>query len=356
MNNVSKKQAPSLIAPSMRRTHAEQRTAVVPADTTYLVPEQFKILVADDSRIYRSLVESVLAPEGHTLVFAENGHEALEAIANHQPSLLISDWEMPDITGPELCRKIRLDQERYIHIILLTSNTEKEQIIEGLAAGADDYLTKPFHSGELLARVGVGRRVAELHRQIHAKNLLLEQLARTDSLTGLANRRAIEEWTKRELSGAERHGFSFWLAIADLDHFKTINDSYGHEAGDLVLKKFAGILKGNTRSSNICGRIGGEEFVIALSHGDRADVEIAVDRIRRQLEAEEFPFEGIVVKATASFGIAGFRGSKAPDLVELLRNADEALYRAKREGRNRLEFSLPLLGGDGAAERGHTKS
>jgi two-component system, cell cycle response regulator len=356
MNNASEKRTPSLTAAGMRRKQAEQRTAVVPADTTHLVPEQFKILVADDSRIYRSLVESVLAPEGHTLVFAENGHEALEAMANHQPSLLISDWEMPDITGPELCRKIRLDQERYIHIILLTSNTEKDQIIEGLAAGADDYLTKPFHSGELLARVGVGRRVAELHRQIHAKNLLLEQLARTDCLTGLPNRRDIEEWTKRELSGAARHGFSFWLAIADLDHFKTINDSYGHEAGDLVLQRFAAILKENTRSSNICGRIGGEEFVIALSHGDRAGVETAVDRIRRQLATEEFPFGGRVVKVTASFGIAGFHGNNAPDLDELLRSADEALYRAKREGRNRLEFSVALLGDGGAAETGHTKS
>src|SRR4029077_18410827 len=107
MNNVSERRVPSLIAASMRRKHAEQHTAVVPADTTYLVREQFKILVADDSRIYRSLVEKVLAPEGYTLVFAENGYEALQAMANHQPSLLISDWEMPDITGPELCRKIR---------------------------------------------------------------------------------------------------------------------------------------------------------------------------------------------------------------------------------------------------------
>ncbi len=341
MNNASEKQATSSIS-TIRGKKAEQGTAVISTDTTCLAPDQFKILVADDSRIYRSLVENVLAREGHTVIFAENGREALEAIVNHQPSLLITDWEMPDLTGPELCRKIRQGHERYIHIILLTSNTAKDQIIEGLAAGADDYLTKPFHPGELLARVAVGRRVAELHRQIHAKNLLLEQLAQTDSLTGLPNRRAVQEWTKRELSGAARHGFSFWLAMADLDHFKNINDCYGHEAGDQVLKGFARILKENTRSSNICGRIGGEEFVIALSHADRTGVETAVERIRSQLEAAEFLFDGIVVKATVSFGITGFRGTNAQSFDELLRNADEALYRAKRRGRNRLEFTLPF--------------
>lgn len=303
------------------------------------LPEQFKILVADDSRVYRSLVESVLARDGHTVVFAKNGREALEAIAIHQPRLLITDWEMPDITGVELCRKIREEHERYIHIILLTSNTEKDQIIEGLAAGADDYLTKPFHEGELLARVAVGRRVAELHRQIHAKNLLLEQLARTDSLTGLPNRRAIEDWANRELSGAGRHGYAFWFAMADLDRFKSINDTYGHEAGDIVLRRFAEILRANTRTSNMCGRIGGEEFVIALSHVDRAGVEIAVERIRQQFEAEEFLFDGIAMKATASFGVAGFCGSNAPGLDELFRSADAALYAAKGNGRNQLKFA-----------------
>jgi diguanylate cyclase (GGDEF)-like protein len=336
--SVSQKSGRPMVSPKTRRLSARQ-DATAGTGTILATPEQFKIVVADDSRIYRSLVETTLVQEDYIVLFAENGREALAAMAKHHPCLVVTDWEMPDISGIELCKKIRQDYESYVHIILLTSNTKKDQIVEGLAAGADDYLTKPFHPGELLARVAVGRRVAELHRQIQAKNLLLEELAQTDSLTGLPNRRAIEDWTKRELSGAERHGFELWVAIADLDHFKRINDTYGHEVGDMVLKRFAGVLRRNTRASNLCGRIGGEEFVIALSHVDRAGVETAIERIRLQFEAEEFSFGGRVLKATASFGIAAFQGSLDPSPDTLLRNADAALYRAKHEGRNRVEFS-----------------
>jgi two-component system, cell cycle response regulator len=301
--------------------------------------ETFKIVVADDSRVYRTLVESVLARKGYEVVFARNGLEALQAVAEHEPFLVITDWEMPDITGIELCRQIRLEHESYTYIILLTSNTDKDQVIEGLAAGADDYLTKPFHPGELVARVGVGRRVADLHRQIQKKNALLKELALTDPLTGLPNRRAIEDWTTRELNGAARHGFAFWISVADLDHFKSINDQHGHDAGDIVLKRFAELLRANTRSSNMCGRNGGEEFVLGVTHVDKKGIEIAIERIRQQFEAERFTFGDKVTGVTASFGIAGFCGKRAPNFDELLRNADEALYAAKREGRNRLEFS-----------------
>lgn len=302
--------------------------------------ESFKIVIVDDSPVYRKLVENTLGPEGYTVRIAKNGREAIDALAEHQPHLLITDWEMPDITGIELCRKIRREQDSYTYVILLTSNAKKSQIIEGLAAGADDYLTKPFHRGELLARVAVGRRIGELHRQIHAKNLLLEQLALTDPLTGLSNRRAVEDWAGRELSGAARHGFPLWMSIADLDNFKNVNDSYGHEAGDTVIKKFAELLKANTRASNMCGRIGGEEFVVAISHADRAGVQIAIERIRREFEAEMFTFDGNVFGVTASFGIAGLQGRDGMSLDELFRDADAALYRAKRKGRNRIEFAF----------------
>jgi len=253
--------------------------------------------------------------------------------------LVITDWEMPDITGIQLCGQIRSDLGSYTYIILLTSNTDKDQIIRGLAAGADDYLTKPFHSGELLARVAVGRRIIELHREIQAKNRLLEELALTDPLTGLPNRRAIEDWAVRQLSGATRHGFSFWVVMADLDSFKSVNDTYGHEAGDVALKRFADLLRTNTRASNMSGRIGGEEFVVVITHIEKPNIQIAVDRIRHQFEAEEFRFAGRILGVTASFGISGFQGGEAPQFSQLLKDADSALYAAKRAGRNRLEFA-----------------
>lgn len=304
-----------------------------------LPAESFKIVVVDDSPVYRKLVEGVLAEERYTVSFAKNGSEALKALTEQRPSLVITDWEMPDISGLELCRKIRAEHNSYTYVILLTSNSEKDRVIEGLAAGADDYLTKPFHSGELLARVAVGRRMVELHWEIQQKNRQLRELALTDSLTGLPNRRALDEWSRRVLKGAARHGFPFWIVLADLDHFKLVNDSYGHESGDVVLKRFADLLRRHTRSSNICGRIGGEEFITVMTHVDEPGVQIAMERFRQQLEAESFSLQGNVVKITASFGVAGFEGERAPTLEELLRNADAALYEAKRKGRNRIEFA-----------------
>ena len=302
--------------------------------------QEFKILVADDSRLYRKLVEETLAQEQYTVCVAKDGREASDLLAGHRPALVITDWDMPDITGIELCGRIRSDQDSYTYIILLTSNTHKDQIIRGLAAGADDYLTKPFHSGELLARVAVGRRIVELHREIQAKNRLLEELALTDSLSGLPNRRAIEDWAVRQVSGAARHGFPFWIVMADLDSFKSVNDAHGHEAGDIVLKRFADLLRANTRASNICGRIGGEEFVVVITHVEKPNVQTAVDRIRRQLEAETFTFCGHALGVTASFGISGFEGGESsPKFSQLLRQADTALYAAKRAGRNRIEFA-----------------
>lgn len=239
----------------------------------------------------------------------------------------------------ELCEAIRRDfNQSYSYLILLTSHTNKEQVIEGLAAGADDYLTKPFHPGELVARVGVGRRIIELHRQVEAKNRQLEELALTDPLTGLHNRRAIDLWVSSQLSAAARHDFSIWVAMADLDRFKIVNDTHGHDAGATVLKSFAEILKANTRKSNICGRLGGEEFLMVLTHVDKEQVRISIERVRSYFEKEEFKFGADVIRVTASFGVTGFRGPHAPEFNVLLARADAALYSAKHKGRNRIEF------------------
>jgi two-component system, cell cycle response regulator len=302
------------------------------------------VLVADDSPVYRKLVEGALAQHGYLVSFAKNGREAIDLVSDSQPTLLITDWEMPDLTGVELCSRIRCSENTsFTYIILLTSKTNKDQLIEGLAAGADDYLTKPFHPGELLARVAVGRRMAELHREVQTKNRLLEELSRTDSLTGLPNRRAIEDWATTALQGAARHGIPLWVVMADLDHFKTVNDTYGHETGDFVLKRFAQILRSNIRSADICGRLGGEEFVAIITYGDRIGIQTAVDRLREEFARERFEHSATIFQATASFGIAGFQGRHAPSFQQLLRDADTALYTAKRAGRNRSEFAVECV-------------
>ena len=303
--------------------------------------EEFRVLVADDSPIYSTLIRQALGTEPCSLLFARNGNEAINLFAERRPHLVVTDWVMPEVSGPELCRRIRQDfGETYTYLILLTSNSEKDSVIEGLATGADDYLTKPFHPGELVARVAVGRRIIELQNEIQSKNRLLEQLALTDPLTQLPNRRAIDVWAPRQLSAAVRHGFALWVAMTDLDFFKKINDTYGHAAGDAVLQGFAEILKNNTRKSNICGRIGGEEFLLVLTHAEKNNVELAVDRVRRELEEHVFNFAGQEIRATASFGIAGFQGTRGPDFNQLIAAADAALYAAKQKGRNRIEFSV----------------
>jgi diguanylate cyclase (GGDEF)-like protein len=297
------------------------------------------VLVADDSPVYLKLVEQALEGQDYRVTFARTGREALELFAQNAPDIVITDWMMPDVSGLDLCQRIRKSELSYTYVILLTSISDKNMVVKGLAAGADDYLTKPFDPGELCARIGVGRRIICLQRDIEAKNLLLQEAARTDSLTGLPNRRAIEEWAERQIRGATRHGYPLWVILADLDSFKNVNDSYGHDAGDVVLQKFAEVLRGTTRASDICGRMGGEEFVMVLTHVDRNSIVPTVDRLREQFASLVFHFGDKTTSVTSSFGIAGFEGKGHPEFFHLLRQADAALYAAKHAGRNRVELA-----------------
>ncbi len=301
----------------------------------------YEVLVVDDSPVYRKLVEQVLSGEPYSLIFASNGAEAVDLYQRHCPCIVITDWMMPDFSGLELCERIRADNTRpYTYIILMTSNIEKGNVVKGLQAGADDYLTKPFDPGEMLARIGVGRRITDLNREIALKSQKLEEAARTDPLTGLPNRRAIEDWTGRQLRGAARHGYWLWVVLGDIDCFKTINDTFGHDAGDIVLKTFADILKKNTRASDISGRLGGDEFLLVITHVDPKQVEATVNRFREQFAALSFPFQGRSVSVTASFGVAGFHSKDAAEFSALVRKADQMLYEAKRAGRNLVRISL----------------
>ncbi len=301
------------------------------------------VLVADDSKVSRKTVQSALAPEHYTVLAAVSGQEALDLFATYRPAVVITDWLMPDLSGLELCQRIReVSQDSYTYIILLTVLTDKKKVVKGLEAGADDYLTMPFHPEELLARVRAGLRIVKLQRELQAKNRRLGKMARADALTGLLNRRAILDWTSGQLHGAARYGHSLWIVMADLDHFKTVNDTYGHDAGDTVLKRFAKILKANTRLSDNCGRFGGEEFLLVMTHLDAEGVRVAVERIRQQFAVEQFDAHNKSFVVTASFG-AALAGGEAPDLHGLLMQADTALYSAKRNGRNRVEIGTTEL-------------
>jgi two-component system chemotaxis response regulator CheY len=297
--------------------------------------QDLQVLVVDDSPVYRKLVEHALEGNPYSLTFAKSGREALDLFARHSPAIVITDWMMPDLSGLELCQRLRADVHRgYTYIILLTSIAEKDNVVKGLAAGADDYLTKPFDPGELLARIGVGRRIIDLHRQIDAKNKLLEEMAHSDPLTGLPNRRAIEDWAARQLRGAARHGFPYWVVLADLDSFKSVNDTHGHAGGDLLLREFGDILKSFTRASDICGRLGGDEFLMVITHVEADGLYKTIERLREKLADYQFEIGNEKVSITASFGIAGFSGKDTLDFTTLVRRADKALYAAKRAGKN----------------------
>ena len=299
------------------------------------LPSKYEVLIVDDSPVYAKLFQQMLSAQHYSLSFACNGREALSIYQHKSPDIIITDWIMPEFSGLELCERIRADKaSAYTYIILMTSNTEKGGVVRGLEAGADDYLVKPFDSSEMLARFGVGRRIIDLHRQLENKSAQLEEVACTDALTGLPNRRAIEDWANKQLKGAERHGFPMWVVLCDLDSFKRINDSFGHEAGDTVLRTFADTLRKLTRTSDMCGRLGGDEFLIVISHVSDDNIGPTINRFRELFSSLSFPFAGQSVSISATFGVAGSQSGNLKDFDALVRKADEMLYQAKRAGRN----------------------
>jgi two-component system cell cycle response regulator len=295
-----------------------------------------RILIAEDSPLCQKLVETALTNQPYEVRFAASGQEALTLFEADRPDILIADWMMPPPSGLELCREVRKQTGGYTYIILMTSKSEKENLIEGLDAGADDYVTKPFDAGELLARIRVGCRIIQMSRDIENRNTELEEAVRTDHLTGLPNRKAVEEFASKQLEAARRHGFPLWVVVADLDKFKLVNDTHGHSAGDDAIKRFADLLKANTRSADMSGRLGGDEFVLVISHGEKKAILQTIDRLRADFAGEPFNSNGPGIQVTASFGIAGFQASSDKTLADLLIRADKALYSAKSAGRNQV--------------------
>ena len=304
-----------------------------------------RVLVVEDSALSRKLVEHALDDPRYKLEFAKDGREAIARFSGAAADIVITDWELPDITGIDLCRKIRraLPPGIYAYVIVLTSNSDKASVSQGLAAGADDYVTKPFDAEELRARVGVGRRIIEMHRELEVRSQRLLHESRTDPLTGLANRRAIEEWAVKQIAGATRHGFPLCLILAEVDSYHQANDLFGRTAGDAMLVAFAAVLKRNTRASDICGHFGGAQFIVVLSHVDVRNAEVVLDRIRQQFEGRPSTVDRSATAPQVSFGIASANGRAPFDLDSLMHDADAALREAKGAVKAKSEAKNPAI-------------
>ena len=299
-----------------------------------------KILIADDSIVSRHLLEATLRKWGYEVMVACDGAEALELLQREDaPSLIILDWMMPGMTGVEVCRRIReRDSEPYTYILLLTSKSQKEDLIEGMDAGADDYITKPFDQNELQVRLRAGTRLVDLQSQLLKAREDLRDQATRDSLTRLWNRSSILTELGRELARAQRECRPLGVVIVDLDHFKQVNDTYGHLAGDAVLREAARRMQNSIRQYDSIGRYGGEEFLILFPGCSATDSYAQADRLRKQLGQAEMSVNDQSLRITASFGVTTAMPGETWTEEALIRKADEALYVAKKSGRNRVEI------------------
>jgi len=298
------------------------------------------VLVAEDDPVSRRILLSWLQKWNYRVVTAENGAEAWEAMQQENaPQMVILDWMMPEMDGIEVCRRIRsCGQGPYRYVLLLTAKDDKQDIVTGLEAGADDYLTKPFNVDELRARVRAGRRILELQHALIEVQQELQFEAAHDRLTSVWSRGAILDVLQKELLRSQRTGEALGVIMVDLDHFKTINDAYGHLVGDKVLREVARRLERSVRGYDFVGRYGGEEFLIIVPGCDAAGLRSSSERLRRAIAEQAVETEAGRVSTTISVGLvsAHLGGQKPLSHEELIRAADEALYSAKRNGRNRI--------------------
>lgn len=314
---------------------------IVVAEPGSLAGFPLRILAAEDNPVFQSMLRTMLTRWGYETVIAQDGNEAWKLLQSADPPrMAILDWMMPGMDGVELCRRVRAAaREPYVYILLLTARTDSQDLVDGIEAGADDYLTKPFNSHELHARIRAGMRIIELQRQLVLAREELRDQATHDGLTGLLNRSTILTLLERELMRGEREKHPVSLLLIDLDRFKSINDSYGHLAGDAVLQEATRRMKSAIRGYDAIGRYGGEEFLVVLPDCASVDAAARAERIRFAMAADPFSTLEVPLRVTCSIGVS-FRSNPHPvDARHLVREADEALYLAKRTGRDRVEVA-----------------
>jgi diguanylate cyclase (GGDEF)-like protein len=299
----------------------------------------WRILLVDDEPTQRLIMARLLKRAGYEVETASNGREALQKIEAGDFQLMITDWEMPEMDGIALCSALRSSQTKgYIYTILLTARDAIEHVVTGLQAGADDYLTKPVIEPELIARLSTGKRIVTLERSLRQANEENRRLSITDPLTGAYNRRYLMEQLPREIERAARYGRQLSVIMCDVDHFKKINDTHGHLAGDEVLKWFVRQLQAGVRACDWLARYGGEEFIIVLPETIVANAATAAEHLRKQIAQATFDLDGAQFAVTASFGVSGWR-DRVPHgatLDALIAKCDAGVYASKAGGRDRI--------------------
>jgi len=309
-----------------------------------------RILLAEDNLGLRRLLEDLLARWGYQVLTALDGSEAWQLLQScDAPQLAILDWKMPGMDGPELCRKVRQQDRPYTYIVLLTSQQGDEDLITGMDAGADDYVTKPFNHNELRVRLRAGRRIVELQNELMATREVLQHKASHDSLTGLWNHGEIIGLLRQELARARRREEPLGVVMADLDNFKKINDSYGHLVGDEVLRSVVQRMQAQIRPYDSIGRYGGEEFLMVLPECCRECSATLAERVRLSICSEPIATSEAAIPVSISLGVVSVVSDWDWDENAVIKAADAALYRAKQSGRNRVELAAnpPLQLPDG---------
>lgn len=331
-------------------------------DTTTLTfaldaPPPCRVLVVDDDELARLQIATVLRAAGYETRMAASGEEALRILDEQFCPIVVTDWELPEMDGIALCRSLRArGRGGYVYILLLTIRAGEENVVQGLQAGADDYLTKGATAAEFLARIATGRRIVGLEQALRSANRANRRLAITDALTGANNRRFLIDHLPRELARCRRYGHALSLLMFDVDFFKKVNDAHGHDAGDEVLRQVvaraSSVLRGG---SDWIARTGGEEFVALLPETPLAGAVVVAEKIRRIISAKPMITRAGALLVTVSVGVST-RDATAPagssEAEDLLRAADHALYVSKQQGRDRTSSFCVPAGPSAAVEHG----